>query len=77
VCLGVPGKVLTIRDDRGTAMATVDFGGATREVCLVYTPEAEVGEYVVVHAGFAIQVLDEAAALESLRLFAEMDGQAP
>ncbi len=77
MCLGVPGKVLTIRDDRGTAMATVDFGGATREVCLVYTPEAEVGEYVVVHAGFAIQVLDEAAALESLRLFAEMDGQAP
>ena len=50
-------------------MATVDFGGATKDVCLAFAPEAGVGSYVIVHAGFAIAVLDEAAADESLGLF--------
>lgn len=74
MCLGIPGRVTDVRDDRGVPMATVDFGGVTNDVCLVYVPEAEVGEYVIVHAGFAITVLDEAAAQESLRLFDEMGG---
>lgn len=76
MCLGVPGKVLELTDDRGTPMALVDFGGVTREVCLAYVPEAGLGEYVIVHAGMAIQVLDEQAAAETLRLFEEL-GEAP
>ncbi|CAB4365145.1 MAG: HypC/HybG/HupF family hydrogenase formation chaperone [Actinobacteria bacterium] len=72
MCLGVPGKVLEIRFEQGTRMATVDFGGATKTVCLVYVPEVEVGDYTIVHAGFAITRLDEESALETLRLFAEL-----
>ncbi len=72
MCLGVPGKVLEIRFEQGTRRATVDFGGATKTVCLVYVPEVEVGDYTIVHAGFAITRLDEESALETLRLFAEL-----
>jgi hydrogenase expression/formation protein HypC len=69
MCLGVPGKVVEVRDDRGTRMATVDFGGVTKEVCLAYVPEVGVGDYTIVHVGFALTKLDEAAALETLALF--------
>ena len=72
MCLGVPGKVTDIRDDRGTKMATVDFGGVTKEICLAYVPEAEVGQYTIVHAGFAITLLDEASALETLAMMREV-----
>lgn len=72
MCLGMPGKVIEVRDDRGTRMATVDFGGVTKSVCLAFVPEAEVGDYAIVHAGFAITRLDESAALESLKLFEEL-----
>ncbi len=68
MCLGVPGQIREIRDDRGTPMATVDFGGVTKDICLAYVPDAEVGEYTIVHAGFAIQRLDEESALETLEL---------
>ena len=69
MCLGVPGKVLTIREDRGTRMATVDFGGVTKDICLAYLPEAKVGDYTIVHVGFALTKLDEKSALETLELF--------
>ncbi len=72
MCLGVPGKVTDIRDDRGTKMATVDFGGVTKDICLAYVPEAEVGDYTIIHAGFAITLLDEASALETLRMMREV-----
>jgi hydrogenase expression/formation protein HypC len=72
MCLGVPGKVTDIRDDRGTKMATVDFGGVTKEICLAYVPEAEIGQYTIVHAGFAITLLDEASALETLAMMREV-----
>lgn len=72
MCLGVPGRVIATHDDRGTLMATVDFGGVTKDVCLAYTPDADVGTHVIVHAGFAIAELDEEAARASLELFAEM-----
>ncbi len=75
MCLGVPGRVEAIRHDRGTPMATVDFGGVRKDVCLAYVPEVEVGDYAVVHAGFAITRVDEASALESLRLWQEMGGE--
>jgi hydrogenase expression/formation protein HypC len=72
MCLGVPGKVLDVHDEHGIPMATVDFGGVTKSVCLAYVPDAAVGDYTIVHAGFAIARLDEESAQESLRLFAEM-----
>jgi hydrogenase expression/formation protein HypC len=72
VCLGIPGKVVELHDDRGTPMALVDFGGVTKTVCLAYVPDAVVGDYAIVHAGFAITRLDEASALETLRLLAEL-----
>ena len=72
MCLGVPGKVTEIRDERGTRMATVDFGGVTKDVCLAYVPEAQIGEYTVIHAGFAITMLDEESALQTLALFEEI-----
>lgn len=68
MCLGVPGRIRDVRDDRGTRMATVDFGGVTKSICLAYVPDAEVGDYAIVHAGFAIARLDEASALETLAL---------
>ncbi len=71
MCLGVPGQINEIRDERGTRMATVDFGGVTKNICLAYTPDAEVGDYAIVHAGFAITRLDEESAQETLRLMRE------
>jgi hydrogenase expression/formation protein HypC len=72
MCLGVPGKVEEVWDVEGTRMATVDFGGIRKEVCLAYVPEVEVGDYTVVHVGFAITKLDEESALETLRLFEQI-----
>ena len=72
MCLGVPGRIVDTHDDRGTPMATVDFGGVTTTVCLAYTPDAAIGDYVIIHAGFAISIVDEAAAQASLDLFEEL-----
>lgn len=72
MCLGVPGRVVDTHEEHGSPMATVDFGGVTKNVCLAYTPDAGVGEYVIIHAGFAISVLDEEAAMASLDLFEEI-----
>lgn len=70
MCLAVPGRVLEIEDRDGTRMASVDFGGVVREVCLEYLPDLQVGEYAIVHVGFALQRLDEESALKTLELFA-------
>ena len=72
MCLGVPGKVIEIYEANGTRMGKVDFGGGSKEVCLAYVPEVEVGDYTIIHVGFAITRLDEASAQESLALFREM-----
>lgn len=69
MCLAVPGRVTSVTYRDGVAMAQVDFGGVSKEVCLAYVPEAEVGNYVIVHVGFAIQLLDERSALETLAQF--------
>ena len=71
--LGIPGKVLEIYEAEGTRMGKVDFSGVQKEVCLAYLPEIEVGNYTIVHVGFAITQLDEASALETLALFQEMN----
>ncbi len=72
MCLGVPGKVIEIYEAGGLKMGKVDFGGVTREACLAYVPDIEVGEYTVIHVGFAINRLDEAEAQESLALLKEI-----
>jgi hydrogenase expression/formation protein HypC len=72
MCLGVPGKVLEVYDQNGMRMAQVDFGGVRREVCLAYVPEVEVGDYAIVHVGFAISRLDEAEAMATLALLQEL-----
>jgi len=72
MCLGVPGRVTDIREDRGTKMATVDFGGITKEICLAYVPEARIGDYTIIHAGFAITLLDEVSALETLAMMRDV-----
>ena len=69
MCLAVPGQILSIAESDGTPMAEVDFGGVRKSVCLQYIPDATVGEYVVVHVGFAIQRLDEQSAMETLANF--------
>ncbi len=76
MCLGVPGKVVTCYDDHGVRMGKVDFAGVVKEVCLEYVPELQVGDYAIVHVGFAIQRLDEAAAqatLDTLRSLGMLD----
>ncbi|WP_329171446.1 HypC/HybG/HupF family hydrogenase formation chaperone [Streptomyces sp. NBC_01477] len=72
MCLAVPGKVLEIEERDGTTMASVDFGGVVKEVCLEYLPDLRVGEYAIVHVGFALQRLDEESARRTLDLFAEL-----
>ena len=74
MCLGIPGRVLEIHDDAGLRMASVDFGGIRREVCLSCTPEAGVGSYVIVHVGFAITQVDEAEAQRTLDVLRAMSG---
>jgi len=72
MCLGIPGKVIEIYDSNGTRMGKVDFSGIVKETCLEYVPEVEVGDYTIIHVGFAITKLDEESALETLALFEEI-----
>lgn len=62
MCLAIPGQVVAIEEADSVRMAKVDFGGVGRRVCLEYTPEVEIGDYVLVHVGFAISRIDEAEA---------------
>ncbi len=71
MCLGIPGKVLEMYEENGTTMGRVDFGGIVKEVCLAYVPEIEIGDYTIIHVGFAITRLDEESAQETLALFRE------
>lgn len=72
MCLGIPGKIISRHDVNGLPMGKVDFGGVVQEVCLSYVPEAKVGDYTVVHVGFALNLLDEAEALETLDLLRQI-----
>lgn len=73
MCLGIPGKVVEIREDGPLRMARVDFGGVRQEACLAYVPEVVVGDYVIIHVGFAISQLDEDEALRTLELLRMID----
>lgn len=72
MCLAIPGRVLEFHDENGLRMSKVDFGGVTREACLEYLPEAQVGDYVLVHAGFAITTVDAEEAARTLEAIAEL-----
>jgi hydrogenase expression/formation protein HypC len=72
MCLGVPGRIVERYEKGGLQMAKVDFGGVFREACLTYVPEAQVGEYCVIHVGFAISVLSESEAMETLELLKQI-----
>ncbi len=72
MCLGVPGKIVEMYEQGGLLMGKIDFGGVAREVCLAYVPEAKIGDYAVVHVGFALNLLDEAEAQETLALLKEI-----
>lgn len=72
MCLAVPGQVQEIFEAHGTLMGKVNFGGIVKEVCLAYVPDIQVGEYTVVHVGFALQRIDEESAKETLATFAEL-----
>jgi len=72
MCLGIPGKVIEIYDSGGLKMGKVDFGGVVRETCLAYVPEIEIGDYTIIHVGFAISQLSEEEAQETLELLREL-----
>jgi len=72
MCLSLPGKILSIDDSSELRMATVDFGGVKREICIEWLPEAGIGDYVLAHVGTALTVLDEKSALESIEALTEL-----
>lgn len=73
MCLAIPGKITTVFEEDGMQMGKVDFGGIVRTVCLAYLPDAQIGDYAIVHAGFAISQLDEAEAQRTLALLNELE----
>jgi hydrogenase expression/formation protein HypC len=72
MCLAVPGKILRISGDASLRTGVVSFGGAEKEANLAFVPEAQIGDYVLVHAGFAISVVDAAEAAQTLEYFRQM-----
>lgn len=72
MCLSIPGRITEIYKDGSLVMGKVDFGGVIKEVCLDYVPEAQTGQYVLIHVGFAISVLDEDEAMERLNTIREI-----
>jgi hydrogenase expression/formation protein HypC len=74
MCLAIPGKVLEIEYSAEPRMGKVSFGGIQKRVCLEWIPDVKVGDYVIVHVGFAISKMDEAEAMKTLELFEQIDG---
>ncbi len=72
MCLAIPGKVIEILDENGLKMGRIDYSGTIQKTCLEYLPEIKIGEYVIVHAGFALNKLDEAEAQKTLKLWDEI-----
>lgn len=72
MCLGVPGKILSIYQSGELKMGKIDFGGVVREACLAYVPEAQVGDYTLIHVGFALNLISEEEAQETLNLLREI-----
>jgi len=77
MCLGIPGRITAIFEEEGIRMGKVDFSGVSRTVCLAYLPEAQEGDYAIVHAGFAISRVDEGEARKTLALLQELEASVP
>jgi len=75
MCLAVPGKITDIYVSNGLLMGKIDFGGVVREACLTYVPEAKLGDYTIIHVGFALNLIDEKEAFETLALLDEISKQ--
>lgn len=73
MCLGIPGKVLETYETNNMKMGKIDFGGVVKESCLAYLPDVTVGDYVIIHAGFAISKVDEEEARQTMEMLKEMD----
>lgn len=73
MCLAIPGMVETVFEKDGLKMSKINFGGIYRNACLEYTPEAKAGDYVLVHVGFALSIIDEAEAIRTLRAISAED----
>lgn len=72
MCLAVPGKVTEIFEESGLKMGTIDYAGTASKACLEYVPEIQVGQYTVVHAGFALSIIDEEEAMKSFEAWHEL-----
>ena len=72
MCLAIPGRVSEIFENHGALMGKVNFGGITKTVCLEYVPDIKVGDYTIVHVGFALNRIDEESAQQTLQLFEQM-----
>jgi len=72
MCLGVPGKIVEIYDVDGLVMGKVDFGGVVREACLEYVPDVKIGDYTIIHVGFALNLISEKEAMETLAMLKEI-----
>ena len=75
MCLGIPGKIIKIYEKNNMQMCNIDFGGSTREACLDLVPEAKIGDYTIIHVGFAISILSEEEAQKTLDLIREISEQ--
>ncbi len=73
MCLAIPGQISSLHENAGVPMARVDFGGITRDACMSYLPDARIGDYVLVHVGFAISKLDAEEAARTYQYLSEMD----
>jgi hydrogenase expression/formation protein HypC len=74
VCLAIPGRLIEVSEDpHGVRMGKANFGGIVKQVCLEYTPEANAGDYVLVHVGFALGKVDEGEAARTYQLLEEME----
>lgn len=75
MCLAIPGKITEIYQSAGLIMGKIDYGGVVSEACLAYVPEAKIGDYAIVHVGFALNLLSEQEAQETLKLLQEISAQ--
>jgi hydrogenase expression/formation protein HypC len=72
MCLGIPGQITEIYQANGLKMGKIDFGGVTREICLEYVPEVQIGDYALVHVGFALNLISEQEAQETIELLQQI-----
>ncbi len=72
MCLAIPGKVVEITEENGLLMGKIDYAGTVSKVCLAYVPDVQVGQYAIVHAGFAISILDEEEAMKTFQVWKEI-----